>query len=154
MDSGTTWQGKTHGQGIAFLSSLAVINDIMAKEVEREPTKYAIPAWCADKCINVGTIACEYECASERQARFFVADPELTLKDISPFPSHDWTWNMSPQERQACAGLYLEKTVEAITGVPQKPDDEKRKRLKMESVAQEDTWKLLGEIAMCEVKKE
>lgn len=124
------------------------------KKVEREPTRYKVPQWCADKCINSGTIACEYECAGERKARFFVADPELTLEDIAPFPSHDWTWNMSGQERKTCIGLYMEKTVEAVTGVPQNPDDERRKRLKVEAVAQDKAWKLLGEIAMMEHKRE
>lgn len=114
----------------------------------KENGQYIIPSWCKDKCANSGTIACEYECAGERDARFFVADPEQSLHDIAPFPAHDWTWNMSAAERQAAAGLYLEKIVEAVTGVAQDPNDESRKKKLMESVNDESAWKLLTEMAL------
>ena len=117
----------------------------MKRQVERDPTKYIPPRWCADICVNSGRPGCVYDCAEERQGRFFVPDPDLTLEDIAPFPIHDWQINSSPKERQAIAGLYLSKLVEAVTGVPQDAElDLLRKEL--EAASNEKLMEIVGKV--------
>lgn len=113
--------------------------------MEREPTEYTPASWCKDICMNAGRPGCVYDCAEERKARYFLPNPDLTIDDLAPFPSHTWFINSSPQERQAIAGLYLSKLTEAITGVPQ---DEERDRLKKEldAASDERLLEIVGEV--------
>ena len=91
------------------------------KKVE-QGKKYIPPAWCKNMCTNSGNVACVYDCARNRDGRYFLPEDDLTLNDIAPFPLQEWNWNMSAKERQKIAGLYIAKLVEAVTGVPTDPD--------------------------------
>lgn len=111
----------------------------------KEGDRFIPPQWCRNICLNAGEIACVYDCARERDARFFLPYPDLKLADIAPFPIHNWRINSSPKERQVMAGLYLSKLVEAVTGIPTYPEDESlKKELDGESYAR--TWEIVQEL--------
>ena len=78
--------------------------------MERKP--YSTPNWCKDICQNSGNVACEYYCARKREAEYFLPNDA----PMPEFPYRQWRWDMSPQERQICAGYYLTKIVEHIVG--------------------------------------
>ena len=103
------------------------------KKVERGK-QYIPPAWCKDMCTNSGNVACVYDCAGNRDGRYFLPEDNLTLEDIAPFPLKEWQCNMSARERQAIAGLYIAKLVEAFTGVPIDPDKQMIDNLDLETL--------------------
>lgn len=108
----------------------------------KENGRFIPPQWCKDICTNSGELVCVYDCAEEREGRFFLPDPDLTLKDIAPFPMRDWQINSSPKERQVIAGLYLAKLVEAVSGVPQDPERERLKK-ELDGASYERTWEIV-----------
>jgi hypothetical protein len=111
----------------------------------KENGRFIPPSWCKDICTNSGELVCVYDCAAERQGRYFLPDPDLKLEDIAPFPVHDWQANSSPKERQIIAGLYLAKLVEAVTGVPTDPEYESLKK-ELDGASYERTWEIVGQI--------
>ena len=113
--------------------------------MERKPTRHIAPDWCRDICINSGRPGCIYDCAGEREGRFFVPDPDLTLEDMAPFPIHDWQINSSPKERQVMAGAYLAKLVERVTGIPQDPERELLKK-ELDAASDERLMEIITEV--------
>lgn len=81
-----------------------------------ERQKYLPPYWCKDICIVSRSNACVFECAKNRDARFFVPIASIDITDMPPFPFHDFKWDMSGGERLACIGIYTAKLTERCQG--------------------------------------
>ena len=56
------------------------------------------------------------ECAIERDCSHFEFNDVYALSDLPPFPQMAWQSELSPQERQAVAGVYLAKITEHFQG--------------------------------------
>lgn len=117
----------------------------MKRKVERRANKYIVPDWCKGICSNAGEVPCVYDCAKERDGRYFLAKPDLTLEDISPFPHYQWRIDTSPKERQIIAGLYLSKIVEKLTGIPEDPAWRQLERNNIEAEVYNTWWQIMDE---------
>lgn len=75
------------------------------------------PTWCSSICRNSMNEVCVEDCAIKRDAEWFEVK-EIALEDMPRFPLKDFTnGDMTPKERQVCAGVYLAKVVDKMQGV-------------------------------------
>ena len=61
---------------------------------------------------------CVENCAVKRNASYFELKKGISLEDLPRYPLEDFTnGEMTPIERQVCAGVYLAKVVDHLQGV-------------------------------------
>jgi hypothetical protein len=85
------------------------------RKVERK-TFAVPPEWCWPICDNAYHDICMEGCALKRDASRFSPKEEFALTDLPPFPLKEWQEDLTQQERQAVAGVYLAKMVDHIQG--------------------------------------
>ena len=61
---------------------------------------------------------CVTECAPNRDTSYFELKTSIrSLHDLPRFPAKDWLEEMTPNERQIVAGLYIGKMADLLMGV-------------------------------------